>query len=131
MHTLFVYGTLKHGYGNYERLLYNARFLGEAVSVNKNFVLEDCGVPFLIENDDARETRIGRVKGELFEINDEHLRRCDRLEGHPDNYCREQRQFWLTGEGTPREAWVYLWKRGWRSFGRVIQPHDGILEWSR
>ena len=128
MHNLFVYGTLKRGYGN-NRLLKRAEILGTATSIGKYHLLAG-GFPFMIDSLDQDEG--ARVRGEIYRVNEEELARCDRLEGHPRFYMRELRAFKLS-DGTLLEAWVYLWQshRG-EHFYEVLQPDDnGIVEWRR
>ena len=56
---IFVYGTLKRGYGN-NRLLTDSEFLGEH-STSPSFDLIDGGVPFMIHGEFS-------VRGELYEV---------------------------------------------------------------
>jgi gamma-glutamylaminecyclotransferase len=131
-HTIFVYGTLKRGYGNYERLLKNATFLGDAISVDVNYQMTAGGFPFLAK------TKTGHaVKGQLFRVNAAQFAACDRLEGHPHFYHREEHLFKLPS-GEQVKAWVYLCDRGLNSAGHmsnglcVIKPNwQGELEWNR
>ena len=79
---IFVYGTLMRGMGNHH-LLSGATFLGRAVT-NEKYAMFCAGVPFV--NPSIHQTHI---MGELFEVIDQDcLDRLDRLEGHPDWYCR-------------------------------------------
>lgn len=106
--TVFVYGTLKRGYGN-NRLLREGKstFLCEATSATPNYSMTVRGVPFLSEGGTQH------VKGELWEVDDKTLERLDRLEGHPDMYCRRQRWFRFASErGEKMLAWVYLVEYG-------------------
>jgi gamma-glutamylaminecyclotransferase len=76
MHKVFVYGTLKKGWGN-NRLMVegNAKFLGPAVTMD-SFKLYGMGVPFMRPGGDDV------VAGEVYEVDDATLARLDRLEGH-------------------------------------------------
>lgn len=47
------------------------------------------------------------VKGEMYEINDETLRRLDILEGHPDHYRRQQTRV-VTKKGEVYECVAYF-----------------------
>jgi gamma-glutamylcyclotransferase (GGCT)/AIG2-like uncharacterized protein YtfP len=76
MTLLFVYGTLKRGYSNYNHLLINAHFIGEALSSGSKYVMQDIGFPIVWEDQSG-----ARLKGEVFDVNDETLQRCDMLEG--------------------------------------------------
>lgn len=82
-HTIYVYGTLKRGYGN-NRLLTSSTFLREARLAPK-YKLYDVGwFPGLIEAPDNGVA----VTGELWEVDDATLRRLDALEGVPFLYDR-------------------------------------------
>lgn len=72
-HKLFVYGTLKQGYYNH-RCIQGATFVGPAIAHGYS-IFNLGGYPGIIEDDP------GKVIGELYEITDEQLARCDRLEG--------------------------------------------------
>ena len=82
---LFCYGTLKSKYGN-NRLLQDATFCGEAVTLKKYF-LGNSGIPFAMTSA-PNDGEMLPVMGEVWKINEEHLRRCDNLEGHPRFYTR-------------------------------------------
>ena len=96
MHTLFVYGTLKRGYGNHP-LIAGALPLGEDAVPG---VLYAQGAPIAV-----RAEGEGWVEGELYDVTPEQLAECDRLEGHPRAYRRER----VT---TRRGRWaeVYYWQ---------------------
>ncbi len=71
---VFVYGTLRSGYGN-NVLLHNATFLGEATT---NGTMYSMGyIPFV-----SLKSRDTVVHGEVYEINEDILRNLDRLEGY-------------------------------------------------
>lgn len=80
---VFVYGTLKKGFGNH-RLLSGAVFVGEAVTVN-NYALYVSGIPYAY-----KEETISKIHGELYLVDRETLQSLDMLEGHPDWYRREE-----------------------------------------
>lgn len=78
MHHLFVYGTLKKGFPNHDRYMRSARRLGWYQTIEK-YPLVLCGarwVPCMIFNPGEGH----RVKGELYEVDDECLNRIDALE---------------------------------------------------
>jgi gamma-glutamylcyclotransferase (GGCT)/AIG2-like uncharacterized protein YtfP len=93
---VFVYGSLKRGYWN-NRLLATSRFLAEAITVEDNFVMYDGAFPYVATGG------ISKVKGELFEVdNEETLRNLDRLEGVPTHYIRKETKFYvLPNDGEP------------------------------
>jgi gamma-glutamylcyclotransferase (GGCT)/AIG2-like uncharacterized protein YtfP len=121
---VFVYGTLKRGYGNNRACLDGARFIGEATSASP-FGMRAAGFPVIWPD------RFGHpVRGEVFEIGDEHRQACDQLEGHPNFYRRMRRRFVLDG-GKKITAWVYIFQ-GPRNGGFAVAPNaSGQLEWSR
>lgn len=79
---VFVYGTLKQGYGNWARLLHNERMLG---------VGEVEGILFHLGNFPALSLadKFGKVHGEVYEVPWEKLTQLDTLEGHPKFYFRQ------------------------------------------
>lgn len=81
MNRIFVYGSLKKGFGNH-RLLETARFLGETQVKGKMYSLG--GYP------GAKMDEEGTIFGELYEVDDSTKSRLDRLEGHPTFYKRIQ-----------------------------------------
>jgi len=127
MTKIFVYGTLKTGYWNYDRILKDrALFVGPAISADRDYTMYATTIPFLMG---GNRTSGDYVTGEVFEVDDETLAWCDALEGHPDSYCREEREF-LVSDGRVT-AWVYLVPPS-RSFADVRWlPDDGVLTWSR
>lgn len=137
-HLLFVYGTLKRGYGNNARLA-DQKFLGTAVTAIGGYVMQDVGFPLLwLEEPDPGGHR---ARGEIFEVSDNALWQCDSLEGHPNMYRREKQQFVLrvgdhtnlTQDVRPEqmvEAWVYLWQGA--PNGDPMEPRsDGAYVWNR
>jgi gamma-glutamylcyclotransferase (GGCT)/AIG2-like uncharacterized protein YtfP len=99
---IFVYGTLKHGFGN-NRLLNGADFIGAASTV-RPFVLLDSGFPVL--------TPVGtgnmRVRGEVYEFIDARiLKQLDRLEGEGRMYDRKLIDV-VDDDGNEIEVWAYI-----------------------
>src|SRR5689334_3100253 len=85
---LFVYGTLKKGRGN-DHLLKQATFIGPAVSVGHNFMLEG-----LMVNEFDPPEPTAQVRGELYHVPTVlEWMRLDRLESHPWVYRRKIRTF--------------------------------------
>jgi gamma-glutamylaminecyclotransferase len=126
MTTIFVYGTLKRGYCNWQRLLRErATFLGEAVSLAKDFHMVGSGFPIMWEGPDG-----SYVKGELFELPDDVLEQVDRLEGHPRWYLRQPRKFFNRDTGRVVTAEVYLQNGLDRRHGQPIEPKHYHVEWN-
>ena len=92
---LFVYGTLKQGYGN-NRILDGATFLGNTQAPGALYT--GYSFPMAVQGE-------GTIQGELWEINKEHLAMCDRLESHPRMYKRTEVRL-LNGV----QAYIYYWQ---------------------
>lgn len=91
---VFVYGTLKQGYGNH-RLLTEAEKLGTAIV--QDVTLYDMGFPVAIDSDGDF------VTGEVYRVDDEEtMQRLDWLEGYPSFYDRKLVD---TEHG---QAWMYF-----------------------
>lgn len=112
---LFVYGTLKQGYGN-NRLLSDAEFLGKDV-VQVPYYLVDLGpFPAAIPSDQVHE-----IIGEVYQINDEIMERTDWLEGYPEHYNRSEIP---TSFG---DAWIYHYHQ----LPRYMSEPAAIKEWHK
>ena len=136
-HLMFVYGSLMFGLYNHQVIsAYNGKYVGDAVSTDDTYFMNDGGFPrvFDVKSVDKAsrsythfEPHLGKIGGELWRVNDAGLAACDRLEGHPRHYCREQRWF-LDERGNTHLAWIYLIRGpGWSNF---IAPVDGVLRWT-
>lgn len=92
---LFVYGTLKKGFGN-SVLLEGAPFVGECQAPGVMYRYSPTGhFPCVVEGD-------LKVNGEVYEVtSDEQWNRLDGLEGHPRWY---ERKIIDTPFG---KAWIY------------------------
>jgi gamma-glutamylcyclotransferase (GGCT)/AIG2-like uncharacterized protein YtfP len=53
--------------------------IAEAVFSGSKYAMQDIGFPIVWEDQSG-----ARLKGEVFDVNDETLQRCDVLEGHPE-----------------------------------------------
>lgn len=101
---LFTYGTLQRGFGN-NRLLADATFLGSAVSC-KPYVLFNAGFPYAVPYTENEGTHpLLPITGEVFEVTEQQLERCDGLEGHPRWYKRTRIKVKM--EGGEVEAYIY------------------------
>lgn len=109
-HLVFVYGTLKKGFGN-NVLLADAEFLGEAITADEAYVMTGRGIPFvhLVKQDGHR------IVGEVYSVTEPQLRSLDGLEGHPTWYERQQIPVHVSDyrEGAgylelDTVAWIYL-----------------------
>jgi gamma-glutamylaminecyclotransferase len=81
---VFVYGTLKRGFGNHH-FLAGAKFLGTGTTKEKFAMYSDGGIPFVVKNEE-----VCFIHGELYMMDKMCLRNLDRLEGHPRLYKREE-----------------------------------------
>ena len=109
---LFVYGTLKRGFGN-NWILRNSRFIG--------FDVYSCGFPCAYPNDDGK-----RVFGEIYELTDEDFIFTDRLESNGSLYQREVLKFDCYNLDYIVEAWVYIIIN---PFGSLYETNSDIINW--
>lgn len=93
-----VYGTLKQGFGNH-RLIEQTPV---AEGIVRGHRLYERGIPFLVED----ATSDYEVVVEVYDVDDEKLRRLDMLEGHPSCYCRKELDI-ILADGETTSAWVY------------------------
>lgn len=107
---IFVYGTLKQRHGNHG-VLGNSVFLGEAVTVSKEFNMYDGGFPFVTDFKNDVD-KLGCIVGELYETSDKRiLSNLDRLEGYP--YLYDKREIDVTTlDGISYIATIYVASEG-------------------
>lgn len=84
---VFVYGSLKRNYYNH-RLLETSEFIGEATTKPFYRLYNLGSFPGLKEDNENGKA----IQGELYLVNDETLKRLDRLEGTPHFYIRKDLQ---------------------------------------
>jgi gamma-glutamylcyclotransferase (GGCT)/AIG2-like uncharacterized protein YtfP len=97
MNLIFTYGTLRHGEGNWHRLLNKAPISTEVL---KGFDMYTHGAfPYAVRGS-------GTIVAELYEVDDKTFARLDHLEGYPVHY---DRMLVKTEDG--REAWIYFSQR--------------------
>lgn len=145
---IFVYGTLKRGFGN-NRLLRDATYLGKAVTVNP-FAMVGGGVPFVWPDANGK-----LVQGELYDIGEpesnrfakDRLRRLDSLESNGHVYERKVHSVRMLTDakgimplprdsGNVHEAWIYEGmdhvQQGWERDDGTDQSRlnaAGFFEW--
>lgn len=119
---VFVYGTLKTGFGN-NSLLYDSILVGEAVSFHSYTMIDLGGCPMLASN----TTNLSRhVVGEMWRVESPHtLARLDRLEGHPVFYKRSLAAF--TVNGKLKVAWCYFSSREIEEKTQAAMISDDLL----
>ena len=102
---VFVYGTLKKGFGNH-RLLAHAKFMGQAVT-SEAYALYISSIPFVI-----RKEQVSCIHGEVYQVDRATLASLDSLEGHPGWYKREKITVSLREKQSERKmitAWIYFY----------------------
>ena len=120
MHKVFVYGTLKKGHGNHERLLAsNSKFIGNACTEPIFTMLHLGGFPGIVLGGHTP------IKGELFEVDAETLARLDHLEGHPNFYQRVPVATTLE-DGTLIPAEGYVLPEKWLGDERIKTIPSGV-----
>ena len=126
-HHVFVYGSLKQGYGNH-RLLEDSKFLGKYITRDADFYMISLhSFPGVLKTEGGEGFSIS---GELYEIDDATLKNLDILEGNGHFYKRELVEVLSFSE----KAWMYVLMDMPRSFhsldGRVIENEELRLhEW--
>lgn len=125
MAIMFVYGTLKSGFGNNARCLKGAKSLGRAVTLGR-YDLFNGSFPIMTPGS------TGRIAGELFVGNRGHVEACDELEGHPRWYVR--RRIWVRADdGRHLRVYAYVMPHDHVREGTlgnlIAHDADGICEW--
>jgi gamma-glutamylaminecyclotransferase len=128
MTKVFVYGTLKRGYGN-NRLLADAQFLSVAWTRRK-FRMLDVGFPVLRPYEDQDYYKAS-VEGELYECDDRTLEALDRLESEGRMYDRKIIEVVVNGSVVRVHA--YIGRTEHWSYRNIIPkaPVNGIHNWKR
>lgn len=108
---VFVYGTLREGFGNHERYLSDAPKLGEATLCGKYEMYHLGGFPAIV---DGEQNDV--MLGEVYEVTEGELARLDMLEGYnprnPRNSMYDRRMVEVEHEsGKVMEAFVYIMAR--------------------
>ena len=113
---LFVYGTLKKGYGNHY-IIKKAKYLGDFISIDR-FDMSGYGFPEIYPNNSGK-----KIKGEVYDLCDQDFVFTDALEGNGSFYKREIRDF--TNNNKTLSAWVYIILNP----GTPIESEEDVLEW--
>ena len=112
---VFVYGTLKEGYGNHSCLRGSPRISEGWLS---GFEMWKSGIPYVRRNNDLES----KVYGEVYRVTwDTVLHSLDILEGHPRFYERIFIPDQLGG------VWIYLCESGCTFVESGIWGHDTIF----
>ena len=115
---LFVYGTLKKGYGN-NTLIKHTEFIGESISIER-FDLSGIGFPCAYPNRNGK-----LLQGEIYKLNDSDFITTDMLEGNGSLYQRELREF--VCDGKIIEAWIYIIIE---PFTKPYKVDSDIINWN-
>lgn len=97
-----VYGTLRTGYGNNKYCLARSQSIGHGFVSNMQMYSYG-GFPVCCSTDNLAD----KVVVEVFDTPDVDLAKCDRLEGHPTFYERQEVTV-LMENGTTLQAQMYL-----------------------
>lgn len=116
MHRVFVYGTLKKGFANHDRIFTGCNIkIKPAWTYGKLYGLK-WGFPAMLDLGEylVGPDSINKVYGELVEFDDQAiLKKIDRLEGFRSNgsrsnfYMREIVTVYINDD-QPLQAWIYL-----------------------
>lgn len=129
-HLIFAYGTLKRDYGNSRVFTGRGEFVASGVTEEK-FVMTTGGFPRVYRPAPPLPewvvSQAGYIIGDLWRANDEALEACDRIEGHPKWYRREEVDVWANGDIV--KAWMYIMPAKGAT-GELMMPNEnGLLEW--
>ena len=97
---VFVYGTLMRGHINHSYYLSKSKFLGEA-ELDGYAMYSVSSFPGIVS-----ETS-GKVKGEVYSVNEETLRKLDSLEGEGSLYIKKMVDIQVNNETI--QGFVYVW----------------------
>lgn len=116
-HLVFVYGTLRNGYGNHRLIAHaqargGAHFVGFGMTAMPATLVNVGWFPAITTLDEGPCP----VVGEVYRVDDEALRDLDRLEGVPSLYTREATSVIVEPrrDGDERinlDALTYVWAR--------------------
>ena len=126
LNKIFVYGTLRKGYGSRHGMLQeDGEFLGVAYSTNK--IMYDLGAfPGVIHSDNEEDV----IVGEVYTMNDpqETIAYLDVIEGVPTLYRREKVRVSLEN-GEELTTWMYIYNaQTTRSYNRVASGDYYVVE---
>ncbi len=132
---VFVYGTLKQGYGN-NYLLSNAKLISDKAYTVDKFELYDVGFPYA-KFSNSKDSAV--LKGELYELDSiETFRDLDNLEGYPHHYRRKMiKVIYKDKDGKWKKAlaWIYYTNKpcGDKITNKKFEPElrKKYLEWQR
>lgn len=104
---VFVYGSLKRGFGNHG-LLVGSKFLGVTDTVHHVYRMHSLGsFPAVVDTEEQHDNEAHAITGELYEVDFGTLKRLDMLEGNGCMYTRRLTSVYGT-VGDIVEAWMYI-----------------------
>jgi gamma-glutamylcyclotransferase (GGCT)/AIG2-like uncharacterized protein YtfP len=129
---LFVYGTLKEGYGNNWYLQRNNAEKVANTTTAEEYIMFNAGFPVMMEPVDCNDLTLPALqcKGEVWKLNNVALEQVDRLESNGDMYNRKEITVTLE-DGTTMNVWSYFggaeyWEGGDRlSLSEIIGIDNG------
>ncbi len=114
---IFVYGTLKSPWGNNVLLAQTkAKFLGYDSITGQFDMISFGGFPGVVRG--SEENTPLRIRGEVWAVDEEGLRDCDLLEGHPNWYERRKYRTDILDV----RAWMYTLPATERYLDATIHP---------
>lgn len=121
---LFVYGTLKKGFGAND-LLQPATLVAEDVPIRGFSMYSNGSFPMVVKSRNPKDT----VYGEIWEIHENTLRRLDSYEGHPHLFVRDYLPSDQIEFSSDLGVWMYYYNRlppgGHVESGRFEPHHIG------
>ena len=121
MVTVFVYGTLMRGHINHNYYLSKSKFLG-AAELSGYAMYAVSSFPGIVTEPSEK------VKGEVFSVNIETLKKLDCLEGEGSLYIRKMVDLQLNNETI--QGFVYIWNHSIRDLQKInyeSQPWKGCI----
>lgn len=119
MDRVFVYGTLMKGHGNHRYYLSESQFLGKG-EITGYALYAVSSFPGIIQEVEEK------VKGEVYQVDQDTLKRLDCLEGEGSLYLRKQVDVLVEGQRV--QAWTYIWNhktQGNEKIAYEAQPWQG------
>ena len=127
---VFVYGSLKKGYGN-NRLLQNAIFIDKGITLKPYVIYGAGGFPVVFDTE-----KKGHIAGEVYDVTPAERARLDGLEGYPYMYHRKKVMVVLDETGHRVACQMYVgtvdhWQRNIRSLQQIQPDQNGVCTWNR
>ncbi len=109
-YNLFAYGTLRKDEFNNQIIANHSRYIETCKTVDEFiiFTQDYKAFPFIVRKSTwpVMAEYACKIIGDLFEVNQTGLGRCDKLEGHPNWYKREK--IMLETSSGLKEAYAYI-----------------------